>query len=108
MIHINEEVSRCLLCENAPCGEKAARAVRALRFENLWTARELFDQLNDAEIEAAQAACIHYDQPIRRRRPQTAYYRTEMRRLSSLPPRMPERSHRSSQPYAEEELIRKQ
>lgn len=47
MIHINEEVARCLLCENAPCGEKTARAIRALRFDNLWTARELFDQLND-------------------------------------------------------------
>ena len=65
MLHINEEVARCLLCENAPCGEKTARALRALRFDNLWTARELFDQLNDAEIEAAQAACIHYDLPIR-------------------------------------------
>ena len=65
MIHINEEVARCLLCENAPCGEKTARALRALRFDNLWTARELFDQLNDAEIEAAQKACIHYDKPIR-------------------------------------------
>ena len=29
MIHINEEVARCLLCENAPCGEKTARAIRA-------------------------------------------------------------------------------
>ena len=65
MIHINEEVARCLLCENAPCGEKTARAIRALRFDNLWTARELFDQINDAEIAAAEAACIHYDKPIR-------------------------------------------
>ncbi|MBR6492796.1 MAG: NAD-dependent dihydropyrimidine dehydrogenase subunit PreA, partial [Paludibacteraceae bacterium] len=65
MIHTNEEAARCLLCENAPCGEKAARAIRALRFENLWTAREVFDQLNDAEIAAAEKACIHYDRPIR-------------------------------------------
>jgi len=65
MIHINEEVARCLLCEQAPCGEKTARALRALRFENLWTARELFAQLNDAEIAAAEQACIHYDRPIR-------------------------------------------
>ena len=65
MIHTNEEVARCLLCEHAPCGEKTARAIRALRFENLWTARELFDQISDAELEAAQAACIHYDRPIR-------------------------------------------
>ena len=65
MIHINEEVARCLLCENASCGEKAARAVRALRFDNLWTARELLAELNDAEIEAVEKACIHYDSPIR-------------------------------------------
>ena len=65
MLHINEEVARCLLCENAPCGEKAARAIRALRFNNPWTAREVLDQMNDAEIEAAEKACIHYDRPIR-------------------------------------------
>ena len=65
MMHINEEVARCLLCENAPCGKKVARAIRALRFDNLWTAGELFAQLNEAEIEAAEAACIHYDKPIR-------------------------------------------
>ena len=65
MLHINEEVSRCLLCNDAPCGQKAARALRALRFDNIWTARELFSQLNEAEIEAAQTACIHYDKPIR-------------------------------------------
>ena len=65
MIHINEEVARCLLCANAPCGGIAARAIRALRFDNLWTARELLAELNDAEIEAAEKACIHYDRPIR-------------------------------------------
>ena len=65
MMHINEEVARCLLCENAPCGAKLARAIRALRFDNLWTANELFAQINDAEIEAAEKACIHYDKPIR-------------------------------------------
>ena len=64
MLHINEEAARCLLCENAPCGEKAARAIRALRFDNLWTARELFSKITDAEIEAAEKACIHYDRPI--------------------------------------------
>ena len=65
MIHLNEEVSRCLLCADAPCGEQVARALRALRFENLWTAREILSQLNDEEITAAEKACIHYDQPIR-------------------------------------------
>lgn len=65
MIHIHEEVARCLLCADAPCGIKAARAIRALRFENRWTATELLAQMNDAEIEAAEQACIHYDRPIR-------------------------------------------
>ena len=65
MMHINEEVARCLLCTNAPCGEKTARAIRALRFENHWTAAELFARLTDAEIEAAEKTCIHYDRPIR-------------------------------------------
>ena len=65
MIHIQEEVARCLLCADAPCGAKAARALRALRFDNLWTATELLNQLNDAEIQAAEKACIHYDKPIR-------------------------------------------
>ena len=65
MIHIQEEVARCLLCVDAPCGAKVARALRALRFENRWTASEIFSELNDAEIEAAEKACIHYDRPIR-------------------------------------------
>ena len=65
MMHSNEEVARCLLCENAPCGANVARAIRALRFDNLWTAHEIFSQINDAEIEAAEKACIHYDKPIR-------------------------------------------
>ena len=65
MMHMNEEAARCLLCENAPCGAKVARAIRALRFDNLWTASELFAQLNDEEIEGAEQACIHYDKPIR-------------------------------------------
>ena len=65
MLHLNDEVSRCLLCVNAPCGDKAARAIRAIRFENLWTARELLSELNEAQITAAEQACIHYDRPIR-------------------------------------------
>ena len=65
MIHINEEVARCLLCYDAPCGEKVARAIRAARFDNLWTAVELFNQLSDDELAHAEKACIHYDKPIR-------------------------------------------
>ncbi|MBR4263700.1 MAG: NAD-dependent dihydropyrimidine dehydrogenase subunit PreA [Paludibacteraceae bacterium] len=65
MMHIQEEVARCLLCHDAPCGEKTARAIRAARFDNLWTAIELFEQLTDEELASAEKACIHYDKPIR-------------------------------------------
>ena len=65
MIHLHEEAARCLLCADAPCGANAARAIRAIRFDNLWTAAQCFEQLNDAEIAAAEQACIHYDRPIR-------------------------------------------
>ena len=65
MIHIHEESARCLLCADAPCGAQAARAIRALRFDNNWTAAELFEQMTDAELQSAENACIHYDRPIR-------------------------------------------
>ena len=65
MIHLNEEAGRCLLCANAPCGQKAARAVRAIRFENTWKAKEIFDQMTEEELRQAESACIHYDRPIR-------------------------------------------
>lgn len=64
-LHIEEETARCLLCADAPCGQKAACAVRALRFENPWKAREIFDQMTDDELQQAESACIHYDRPIR-------------------------------------------
>ena len=65
MIHIQEETSRCLLCYDAPCGEKVARAIRAARFDNLWTAVELFNELSEEELVQGEKACIHYDKPIR-------------------------------------------
>ena len=65
MIHIHEESARCLLCAAAPCGAQAARAIRALRFDNNWTAAELFEKMTDAELQSAENACIHYDKPIR-------------------------------------------
>ena len=64
-LHIDEEVARCLLCADAPCGQKAACAVRALRFENTWKAKEIFDQMTEDELRQAESACIHYDRPIR-------------------------------------------
>lgn len=65
MLHINQESARCLLCYDAPCGEKAARAIRAARFDNLWTAVELFNSLTEQELAVAEQSCIHYDHPIR-------------------------------------------
>ena len=65
MLHIQEEAARCLLCADAPCGKTAARAVRALRFDNPATAREQFALLSEQELQAAEQACIHYDRPIR-------------------------------------------
>ena len=65
MIHLTDEVARCLLCYDAPCGEKVARAIRAARFDNLWTAAELFNELTEEELASAEKACIHYDKPIR-------------------------------------------
>ena len=65
MLHIQEEAARCLLCADAPCGKTAARAVRALRFDNITTSREQFALLSEQELQAAEQACIHYDRPIR-------------------------------------------
>lgn len=53
------------MCADAPCGQNAACAVRALRFENPWKAKEIFDQMTDDELRQAESACIHYDRPIR-------------------------------------------
>ena len=65
MMHIQEEVARCLLCADAPCGANVARAIRAIRFKNMWTAAALFDELTDEELQQAESRCIHYDKPIR-------------------------------------------
>ena len=42
-----------------------ARAIRAARFDNLWTAVELFNELSEEELLQGEKACIHYDKPIR-------------------------------------------
>ena len=65
MLHIQEEAARCLLCHDAPCGEKVARAIRAARFDNLWTAVEIFNELSEEELVQGENTCIHYDRPIR-------------------------------------------
>ena len=70
MINIQEEAARCLLCADAPCSKACkngdpARAVRAVRFGNEALAHQWIAQADEAALEAAEKACIHYDYPIR-------------------------------------------
>jgi dihydropyrimidine dehydrogenase (NAD+) subunit PreA len=70
MLHINEEAARCLLCEDAPCTKVCingdpARAIRAIRFDNIKNAGRWIADCKEADLERAEQACIHYDQPIR-------------------------------------------
>ena len=70
MMHLHEEAARCLLCADAPCSNVCknsdpARAIRAVRFGNEAVARQWVAQADEAELEAAEKACIHYDRPIR-------------------------------------------
>ena len=76
-MHIQEEAARCLLCADAPCSKACknsdpARAIRAVRFGNEAIARQWVAQADEAELEAAEKACIHYDRPIRIREMVTA------------------------------------
>lgn len=71
-MNIWEEAARCLFCENAPCSAVCkngdpARAVRAIRFDNIDNAGKWFSPCSEQELEAAEKACIHYDRPIRLR-----------------------------------------
>ena len=70
MLHIHEEAARCLLCKDAPCTKACingdpARAIRAIRFDNIKNAGKWIALCTDADLERAEQACIHYDQPIR-------------------------------------------
>ena len=70
MLHIHEEAARCLLCNDAPCTKACAkgdpaRAIRAIRFNNEKNAWRWVRDCSEADLEAAEKACIHYDMPIR-------------------------------------------
>ena len=70
MLHFHEEAARCLLCEDAPCTKACktgnpARAIRAIRFDNVQNAWRWIEGCSDADLERAEQACIHYDRPIR-------------------------------------------
>lgn len=69
---LKDEASRCLLCAEAKCtaacpkAQDPARALRAVRFDNLKNAGNFLDQNQCAGCEApCEKACIHYDSPIR-------------------------------------------
>ena len=69
-MNIQEEVARCLLCNDAPCSKACgkgdvARALRALRFGNEKIARQWVDGCEEEDLNRATEACIHYDRPIR-------------------------------------------
>ncbi len=70
MIHFQEEAARCLLCADAPCSRVCkngdpARAIRAIRFGNEALAKQWVAECTDEDLTQAEAACIHYDRPVR-------------------------------------------
>ena len=69
-MHIQEEAAWCLFCVDAPCSKVCkngdpARAIRAIRFGNEAIAGQWVENCSEAELQAAEEACIHYDGPIR-------------------------------------------
>ena len=69
-VNIYEEADRCLLCQDAPCTKACktgdpARAMRAIRFDNSKLSTQWVADCSDADLEAAERACIHYNWPIR-------------------------------------------
>ncbi len=71
-MNLQEESARCLLCQDAPCTKACAngdpaRAVRAIRFDNLRIAARWLEGCTQEDLAAAEKACIHYDFPLRLR-----------------------------------------
>ena len=71
-MNLQEESARCLLCQDAPCTRACAngdpaRAVRAIRFDNLKIAARWLEGCTQEDLAAAEKACIHYDFPLRLR-----------------------------------------
>lgn len=69
-LHPQEEAARCLLCKDAPCSKACPngdpdRFVRSIRFGNEHLAGLWIANCSTADLEKAEQACIHYDQPIR-------------------------------------------
>ena len=69
-LNIYDEARRCLLCVDAPCSKACgtgdpARAIRAIRFDNAKLAGSWLSDCEEKDLHAAEAACLHYDHPIR-------------------------------------------
>ena len=89
MMHVHEEVARCLLCADAPCSKACtsgdpARALRAVRFGNENIARQWVKECSETDLEAAEKACIHYDRPVRIREILKTLPEVEKRKQPSL------------------------
>ncbi|MBR5101636.1 MAG: NAD-dependent dihydropyrimidine dehydrogenase subunit PreA, partial [Muribaculaceae bacterium] len=69
-LNLQEESSRCLLCHDAACSKACAngdpaRAIRAIRFDNIPMAKKWICNCSESDLMNAEKACIHYDRPIR-------------------------------------------
>lgn len=70
-LFLREESARCLLCQDAECtkacvkGCNPSRAVRAVRFDNASLAAQILGNNCSNCTAPCEAACIHYDRPIR-------------------------------------------
>ena len=58
------------MCEDAPCTKACktgdvARTIRAIRFGNVKYALHFVEDCTETDLQQAEAACIHYDRPIR-------------------------------------------
>ena len=89
MIHKLDEAARCLMCLEAPCTKACkngdpARAIRAIRFGNMKNAGRWTTDCSDDDLQRAEKACIHYDQPIRIRELLSGLGEKEERALPDL------------------------
>lgn len=79
MIRLYEEAARCLLCKSGACtaackyGYDPSRMIRAVRFENEQIAASFIDTDKCKNCSGScEAACVHYDKPLRIREMATA------------------------------------
>ena len=87
-LNVQEEACRCLLCNDAPCTQACgkgdvARALRAVRFDNIAVAKQWLEGCDADDLEKAEKACIHYDRPVRIR--EIASQLPELTSVSALP-----------------------